>query len=52
MISHARRVLARAGVDVAAGVTVELAPWILDESDVAAILPPGSRLGRDSVVGG
>jgi len=52
MVSHARRVLARAGVDVAAGVTVELAPWILDESDVAAILPPGSRLGRDSVVGG
>jgi len=37
---------------VPAGVGVELAPWILDEADLAAVLPPGSRIERPTVVGG
>ncbi len=52
MEAHARRLLARAGIDVAAGVRVELAPSILDEQDVAAILPAGTRIGRDTIIGG
>lgn len=50
--AHARRVLHRAGVAVAEGVEVELAPWILDEADLAAVIPPGSRIERPTVIGG
>jgi len=50
--AHARRLLRRAGVMVADGVGVELAPWILDEADLATIAPPGSRIERPTVIGG
>ena len=50
--AHARRLLHRAGVVVPAGVGVELAPWILDEADLAAVLAPGSRIERPTVIGG
>jgi hypothetical protein len=36
---------------VADGVGVELAPWILDEADLAAVLPSGTRIARPTVVG-
>ena len=49
--AHARRILHRAGVVVADGVGVELAPWILDEADLDAVLPPGSRIDRPMVIG-
>jgi len=50
--AHARRILHRAGVVVADGVGVELAPWILDEADLDGVLPPGSRIERPTVIGG
>jgi UDP-N-acetylglucosamine/UDP-N-acetylgalactosamine diphosphorylase len=49
--AHARRILHRAGVVVADGVGVELAPWILDEADLDAVIPPGSRIERPTVIG-
>lgn len=49
--AHARRILHRAGVIVADGVGVELAPWILDETDLTAVVPPGSRIERPTVIG-
>lgn len=49
--AHARRILHRAGVVVAEGVGVELAPWILDEADLAAVIPPGSSIERPTVLG-
>ena len=49
--THARRILHRAGVVVADGVGVELAPWILDEADLDALLSPGSRIERPTVIG-
>lgn len=49
--AHARRLLHRAGVTVADGVGVELAPWILDEADVAAFISVGTRIERPTVVG-
>ena len=49
--AHARRILHRAGVVVADGVGVELAPWILDEADLNAVIPPGSRIERPTVIG-
>ena len=49
--THARRILHRAGVVVADGVGVELAPWILDEADLNAVIPPGSRIERPTVIG-
>jgi UDP-N-acetylglucosamine/UDP-N-acetylgalactosamine diphosphorylase len=49
--AHARRILHRAGVVVADGVGVELAPWILDEADLDALLSPGSRIERPTVIG-
>jgi hypothetical protein len=49
--AHARRLLNRAGMTVADGVGVELAPWILDEADLAAVLPSGTRIARPTVVG-
>jgi UDP-N-acetylglucosamine/UDP-N-acetylgalactosamine diphosphorylase len=53
LLDHARRLLARAGVGVAAGVPVELAAHrILDEDDVAAAVPPGTLIDRPTVVGG
>jgi len=51
MVAHARRLLGRAGVRVAEGVTVELDPSILDERDVGGIMPPGTEITRDTVVG-
>ena len=50
--AQARRILHRAGVVIADGVGVELAPWILDEADLDALLPPGSRIERPTVIGG
>lgn len=49
--AHARRLLRRGGVAVSDGVTIELAPWILDESDLATFLPPGSRIEAPTIVG-
>jgi UDP-N-acetylglucosamine/UDP-N-acetylgalactosamine diphosphorylase len=53
MVAHARRLLAKAGVQVADGVDVELAAdRIIDETDVPGLLHPGTRLDRPTVVGG
>ena len=53
LVAHARRLLAKAGVTVAEGVDVELAAnRIIDETDVANLLEPGTRLERPVVVGG
>lgn len=49
--AHARRLLHRAGVVVADGVRVELAPWILDENDLATVIPPGTRIAQPTVIG-
>lgn len=49
--SFARRLLARAGVDVADGVPVELAPWVAEPADIAAACAPGSRIARPTVIG-
>jgi UDP-N-acetylglucosamine/UDP-N-acetylgalactosamine diphosphorylase len=51
MDAFARRLLGRAGVTVAEGVTVEVAPWVLDAADVAAVCPPGTHLAAPTVVG-
>jgi len=52
VVDHARRVLARAGVEVVEGVPVELAAHrIIDEHDVARSLPPGTVIDRPTVVG-
>jgi len=52
LVAHATRVLGRAGVGVADGVAVELAAdRILDEADVAAVLPAGTVIARPTVVG-
>ena len=52
LVDHARRLLARAGVAVAAGVDVELAAdRVIDETDVRGILPPGTVLDRPRVIG-
>lgn len=53
MIAHAGRLLARAGITVAEGVPVELAAdRIIDERDVATLLPPGSVIRQACIVGG
>jgi len=52
MDAFARRLLARAGVAVAEGVSVELAPWILDERDVGLLFPRGKRIDSATIVGG
>jgi UDP-N-acetylglucosamine/UDP-N-acetylgalactosamine diphosphorylase len=52
VVAHARRLLARAGVAVADGIDVELAAnRIIDETDVAGLLEPGTRLEQPHVVG-
>jgi UDP-N-acetylglucosamine/UDP-N-acetylgalactosamine diphosphorylase len=51
IVAHARRILGRAGVRVADGVRVELAPSILDERDVVGMLPAGTEITRDTVIG-
>lgn len=51
MDSFARRLLARAGVSVDAGVPVELAPWVAEAADIAADHAAGSRIERPTVVG-
>lgn len=51
LVSHARRLLEKAGVSVDDGVDVELdAGSILDEADIATVLAPGSRIDRPLVV--
>jgi UDP-N-acetylglucosamine/UDP-N-acetylgalactosamine diphosphorylase len=53
LVAHARRLLAKAGIDVAEGVDVELAAdRIIDETDVNGLLESGTRLDRPIVVGG
>ena len=53
LVAHARRLLAKAGVDVAEGVAVELAAnRIIDETDIAGLLEPGTLLEFPLVVGG
>jgi UDP-N-acetylglucosamine/UDP-N-acetylgalactosamine diphosphorylase len=53
MVAHARRLLAKAGIDVADGVDVELAAdRIIDETDITGLLEAGTRLERPVVVGG
>lgn len=52
LVDRARRLLASAGVVVAAGVPVELAAQrVIDEDDVAAIIPPGTRIEHPMIVG-
>jgi UDP-N-acetylglucosamine/UDP-N-acetylgalactosamine diphosphorylase len=52
LVGRARAVLAKAGVAVAEGVAVEIAPAaILDEGDVVAFVPPGTTIDRPRVVG-
>jgi UDP-N-acetylglucosamine/UDP-N-acetylgalactosamine diphosphorylase len=53
LVSHARRLLAKAGVAVADGVDVELATnRIIDETDIADLLESGTLLEKPVVVGG
>ena len=53
LVAHARRLLAKAGVNVAEGVDVELAAnRIIDETDIKGLLESGTRLDRPIVVGG
>jgi UDP-N-acetylglucosamine/UDP-N-acetylgalactosamine diphosphorylase len=53
MIAHATRLLTRAGIVVAEGIPVELAAdRIIDERDVAGLLPPGSVIRHPCFVGG
>lgn len=52
MVDHARGLLARAGVRVAEGVAVELAASrIIDQTDIASLVPPGTVIDRPLVVG-
>ena len=52
IVAHARRLLARAGIDAADGVDIELAAdRIIDETYVAGLLPAGTVLDRPVVVG-
>ena len=53
LVAHARRLLAKAGINVAEGVDVELAAnRIIDETDIKELLESGTRLDRPIVVGG
>ena len=53
LVAHARRLLARAGVDVADGIDVELAAnRIIDETDIDGLLRAGTVLERPVVIGG
>jgi hypothetical protein len=53
LVAHARRLLAKAGVDVADGIDVELAAnRIIDETDIAGLLRAGTVLERPVVIGG
>jgi UDP-N-acetylglucosamine/UDP-N-acetylgalactosamine diphosphorylase len=53
LVAHARRLLAKAGVQVAEGIDVELAAdRIIDETDIAGLLSAGTVLERPVVVGG
>jgi UDP-N-acetylglucosamine/UDP-N-acetylgalactosamine diphosphorylase len=53
LVAHARRLLAKAGVQVAKGIDVELAAdRIIDETDIAGLLSAGTVLDRPVVVGG
>ncbi len=50
LVSHARRMLARRGIDAADGIDVELdAARIVDEHDIP--LPPGTRIETPTIVG-
>lgn len=52
LLAHARRLLERCGVRVADGIDVELdAAAILDETDVANAISPGTLIERPMVVG-
>lgn len=51
LVDRARRLLAEAGVAVAEGVAVELdATTILDAADIAAAIPPGTRIVAPQVI--
>ena len=51
LVAHARGLLAKAGVEVAEGVDVELdSASILDDRDVAAAIGPGTRIERPTIV--
>jgi UDP-N-acetylglucosamine/UDP-N-acetylgalactosamine diphosphorylase len=53
LVAHARRLLAKAGINVAEGVDVELAAnRIIDETDIKGLLESGTWLDRPIVVGG
>ncbi len=53
LVARARAMLARAGIEVAAGVAVELdAATVIDERDLAAVLPPGTRIDEPRLVRG
>ena len=53
LVDRARRLLARAGVTVAAGIDVEIdTATVFDETDVAAVLPRGSHIDTPRVVRG
>lgn len=53
LVARARAILARAGIEVAPGVAVELdAATVIDERDLTAALPPGTRIDRPQLVRG
>lgn len=53
LVAYARRLLAKAGVQVAEGIDVELAAdRIIDETDIRSLLRAGTVLDRSVVVGG
>jgi hypothetical protein len=51
LVGHARSLLAKAGVSVADGIDVELeSGTILDETDIAVAIPPGTRIDRPQLI--
>lgn len=53
LVARARTLLARAGIDVAPGVTVELdAATVIDERDLAGAMPAGTRIDEPRLVRG
>ncbi len=53
LVAHARGLLAKGGICVADAVVVELdSASILDEDDIRAAVPPGSRIDSPRLIGG
>jgi len=51
IVGHAVRILAKTGVSVAEGIDLELdSGTIIDESDIEAAIPPGTRIDRPQLI--